>query len=179
LRSYEQNERINFSFILHDIDNDGVPDLIIVDNGWRPTPMIYTIYTFRNGRVVELSYEPCGLPGIVAFTMPKDNRQGVIVTRYNRGFESYILYVIDGDMFIAEISATIAQRSDVDYTGWYDFDAFWEYITVYLINDEEVSREEFDRIFDEIFAHTRARNFQWLSPYAITEDNIHNIISGW
>ena len=183
LQDYYDKWRVDLggSFILHDIDGDGVPELIVVGN-------FDAVYTFRNGEVLSLKYgENIQIAGTInaartrAWAAP-DNGPGLIFS-YNGpagrfGISSVMHWriIIDGDGLI--VDADGERYVDVNtllglYDENVDWDAFQDVIqehTHWYLNDAIVSEEDFRRVFV---------GGEMLWPLQINEDNIQNAISDW
>jgi len=95
-------------FLLHDIDGDGIPELLI--DGWWPAYDHQAFaYTFRNGRVI-----PFENPDLIATFFPAaarihlsataDNINGIIHKSFGSGSSHHAHIIIVGDRFIVNTS---------------------------------------------------------------------------
>ena len=144
------------SFILHDINQDGIPELIITYAAagiWGES-----IYTFIDGDVVPLEFRDSffAYNDIIA---PRDNQAGIVIAAYGL----VRLMQIDETGIFAEISLQ-SPFLPFDDDKWF-------------INDREVSEEEHDAMLNIIIDDWP----QWsdssrLWPYELTEENIQNVI---
>ena len=184
----------NFSgtdrFFLHDIDMDGIPELIVLNS----IDEIAYIYTFRRGKALLLDYDeedipiiallhgaarsrirpsPENMPGFVFMWIGPSAGSFGTSSYYNR-------VVIDGESLII-----------ADYGEWYiDIDTLHKLFdnfgsdadenilnaaikehTHFYINGNTVSQEELFRVF--------GRDEQPFQLYAVTIDNISEIIFRW
>jgi hypothetical protein len=89
------------SFMLHDIDNNGTPELIIY------TSDSTLVYTFRNGQMVELESERFHYGSVAPV-----NRSGIIhYELYDTGY-IYFLWEIEGNSLVyAEIGSKGGKRT--------------------------------------------------------------------
>jgi len=182
----------NMRFFLHDIDSDGIPELIVAGD-------FDAVYTFRNGEMLSLEYgEGVRIADIInafhAFRLwgyaAPNNDPGLIFMQYSpaNGYFSigelrYWRIVIDGDnLFIdaygerfVDIDSLYGMRDELfnEYGVVIDFDTLWTAMgryTRWYLNDNIVSQEEIHRVF---------AIGEQLWPLPITEENIQDVIFGW
>ena len=166
LRDYAEQKQDNLMFfILHDIDMDGVPELIIA--GEYADEIYDAAYVFRNGKAMPLKFDE----GVYIAGFALSARAGVVpnpnnapgLTTYIRGaagqFGSDALYwrvVIDGDRLIIDTRGEIRVDLTTGYTHFY-------------IENTTATEEDFFRVFGR---------WEWLPYFRITEDNINEVIFG-
>jgi len=152
---------IRRSFILHDLDLDGIPELIvtyIAAGIWTQS-----INTFRDSRTVQLEGS---FFAYFSVYVPLNDKPGIVIQAYGHT----CLMVVD------EYSLVCSICLDRPF-----FPADWYGATVnWYINGEVVTEEEHDSIFHSLVAYDheeRGRRRLW--PYDITEDKIQSIIFNW
>ena len=148
------------SFILYDINKDGIPELIItrISTGISGE----SIYTFTDGEVVPLTFRDDFFAYYTIMSRP-DNQSGIIIFAY--GYMT--LMQIDETSMFAEIHLLSPLFKEDDWR-WY-------------INGVEVTEDEHNEMVDFIMV---GRNmFSWYThyhyhiwPYAITETNIQSVV---
>ena len=196
LRDYiaeNEDSDYNFHFLLHDIDESGVPELIV----FRNDEDVYTaVYTFRNGEAVSLEIAEDVMLGIHF----RAARLGVFVPPNNFGLIMSAIgpsagvfgtsawfsrVVIDENALIIDGRGT--RYVDVDALnelfgghgrGDYDDDILKAAIaehTRWYIDDMVVSETEFLHVFE--WGESLIGNDFWRDNL-LTEENIENVIFG-
>jgi len=142
-------------FILHDINQYGIPELILVmayDNGYVDYRSVYGIV---DGSVTRLKTAlPVGMDR--GMLIPPNGSSGIIRVQYGGYIARYTKLNLSG--------ATLAPVVNGDAVRAIDS---------FRVNAYPVTEEEFEYIFGK---HDE-RN--WLALHEITEDNIRDIIWGW
>ena len=149
------DEYIKRSFILHDINKDGIPELIItyIAAGiWGES-----IYTFKDDELVQLEFIDGFFAYYGIYARPGYN-PGIIVQAYG----NISLMQIDRNSFGVEVG--LRQPFFGGGDRWY-------------VNDEEVTEEEHNRMLETILVGGWDEVTQ-IWPYEITEANIQNVIFG-
>jgi hypothetical protein len=171
------------SFILYDIDRCGIPELIVMDKIRFST--YFAAYSFTDGELikfdsVQFDYDSSR---IIA---PLNNRPGIITVFADWGTES------DGDNY-RRIGITGATFYVVEGNNLIEENAVWRWWYTYWngddiaeetwhVNDVEVTEEEYNRAFFEIFGfeNDNAHEQDRITPfYGITEENIRSALSSW
>ena len=153
---------IRRSFILHDIDLDGVPELIItyIQAGiW-----VDSVYTFRGGNLIPIEGNFFAYFGVYT---PLNNQPGIIIEAYG----DVCLMVLDGYNLVCNICLS----RPFFPPDWYGAIVNW------YINGEVVTEEEHESMLYSLISYDweEERQNYWLWPYDLTEENIYNMISGW
>jgi len=159
--------RPNWTFILHDINRDGVPELILFENA--PILVNVAAYTFIDGEIRPINYEEAGRPPSGFYATFGD--KGVVELRNTPGGRLYRRITLDGDRvvviyegsaFITELGRALNRVDNLDVlnTDWYDL----------TINGEPASSEDFARAF---IGYPQERF--WPRSFDLTEANIDNI----
>ncbi|MCL2387457.1 MAG: hypothetical protein FWC89_07920 [Defluviitaleaceae bacterium] len=163
----EYDNRLGGSFFMHDINRSGIPVLIIA-NSFHFTNYI-AAYTFVDGNLVQLSVEFFDdySPIILA---PTENRQGLVTIFGEAWISGATFLVIDEDRLKVE-------NRLLSFAGWGtdDGEHKWQ------INGVEVTEEEYQNAFAEIFGFEEQYRFEQERIYTniINESNIQKMIYGW
>jgi len=122
-------------FMLFDIDGDGVPELIVVDRFHFTTYV--AAYTFIDGlQSIEVGYfYDYG----TMFSPPFDGRPGLAMESNEGIWNSAAILVIEDGRLVPQIRLHRGENSEGD----------WE--VQWHINDELVTEEEHDRLYNELF----------------------------
>ena len=174
----------SMSFLLHDFDRDGIPELLVV--GFYNDKIVDTVYTYKDGGILQLDYEE-GLH-IASFllvsrariTTAPDNESGIIMyfvgpsvgvlgtsIEYERiGIDGHKLFIAAHGERYVDYAALI------DLVGLYgesasDNAALYATIeehTFLYIDDNEVAQEELHRVFE---------SGEHLSLSHLSVENIH------
>jgi len=157
------------SFILHDIDADGVPELIVVDRFHFST--YFAVYTFENNSVIPIEAEYFYDYGTSFFAL-SGGRPGIGMESNEGVWNSAATLVIEGYRLVPEVRLQRGEgiREELGET-WEDFRIWWR------INDTEVTEANHDEMYYQIFGHWHER--EQIYGHEITEDNIRDIIFGW
>ncbi len=129
------------SFDLFDMDNDGIPELFMSIGDYHAAGVF--AYTFKNGTLVNLSggnttFGSYGEAAVSADGRLTGEYMGMGIT-----YDSF--YQLDGDKLVMISNAEMGEVPDGD-----DYENI---ITYYKINDEDVSEEEYNSVFDKYNAH--------------------------
>lgn len=141
----------NVYFMVHDMDGDGVPELLIFTSG--AGQWLAAAYTFADGQSMRL-----GAPDFFFYHTigtASDGRMGI--------FASYIavrsydhIMLVDGELIV--VDSIWADPGYVDNPQWF-------------VNGIEVTEEEYDNAYNRIFA-----NVNWTFPLIANEANIRDEI---
>ena len=178
-------------FLLHDFDNDGIPELIVMGHEYYDGgELVDAVFTFKNGEVLSLEYDgdvaiagfalgartrmlaaPGDAPGLIVYRIGPS--AGVFGTSVN-----YYRIVIDGQRLVIDahgeryidISTLSELYNDFGYGSDIDQAALINDInqhTHYYINDSAVPEKELCRTFEL---------GNQISFSSITEANIQQVI---
>jgi len=182
-------------FTLHDIDKDGIPELIIWEFSQGGYFLAYAAYTFTDGNIAPLDIgRGVGGRGHAIFPTP-DNMPGIILTSGGSGYNLYTFVRMDGHSLVVEVSAFVnwsSWQSGYEYSlhyirgmdispvefpeslDWIEYEHHRERLSFgYTL----VSEEEFNRVLDDVFGDLSADLGLW--PPEINEANIQHVIFGW
>jgi len=162
---YRPSDELGGVFLLHDINNDGIPELIVRDRAHFTT--YFAVYTFVNDKLYPLEatyfYDYATM-----FFVP---RGGIgLGMESNEGvFNSATLLTIDGSKLIPKVSLARGEGfGDVFNETWEDSRIWWS------INGVEVSEEEHDEAYANLFDDLQYRQWVWgYWGYEITDSNIY------
>jgi hypothetical protein len=142
------------SFLVYDIDGDGIPEIIVVDRFHFTTYV--AAYSYRNG-LISLEADYFYDYGTMFFSLP-GNGMGM---RSNEGaWNSAAVLVVEGDSLIPEISL---RRGEEEGEIW------WR------VNDEVVTEEEHDVLYYSLFGDWNER-IPVPRHHEITDETIHYAI---
>ena len=181
-------------FTLHDMNGDGIPELIVWQAGQGGFFSVYSAYTYSNNEIVPLEIlDYFGGRGPSIFS-PPSNMQGIITTTVESGFTWYTLIKMEGHRLHAPISIyedwTGLQSSygdslyfvrgldvvpmDIPYELNHIFDCCCvEERALRGITYTFVAQEEFYRVLKDVFGNPDDLG-DW--PLEINETNIQNVI---
>ena len=166
-----------WNFILHDINHDSIPELILVMRYFTGHVGIYSVYTFANNEVISLEFNE--VMGEVGLFAPPNNSPGIVFSQLAGSGAMYRKMGIEGNTLsiIVEGFHHLSEEGfekqaelweqDLDFEDSYE----WRVLT---INDEPPTVEEFECMFG---AWDWGEN--WLRDLPITEYNIRNGVLGW
>ena len=129
------------AFDLFDMNADGIPELFVSLGDYHAAGVF--AYTFKDGALADLSGDntPFGSYGEAAVSA-----DGYLTGEYSgMGITYDYFYKLDGDKLV--------MISNVEMGELPDGDDYENIITYYKINDEDVSEEEYNSVFDEYNAH--------------------------
>jgi len=158
------------SFILHDINRDGTPELIVliptVSNNWFTT----NIYTLIGGEPVQLEIEnSLAFHGHFLYS-PLYDSPGIIKSPVDGNYYTSLwLMTIDGHRLVTKVS--LHKGSYVPYGNYF----VWEE-EHWHVNGESVVENEFKNVYYSAFGSRNER--QRLYYYEITEASIRDILFG-
>ena len=147
-----------WEFFLHDINRDGIPELIILDRFSGRYTGYFVAYTFTDGAVVQLTTE---YHGAQFFTRP-GNSPGIITVTGHGAYDSTAIMVLDGHKLAIEAKVSV---NDADAQ------------LIWRVNNETVTQEEHDRKRDIISADHD--DWRLILTHKVNEDNIRDVIAGW
>ena len=183
-------------FTLHDMNGDGMPELIVWQAGQGGFFSVYSAYTYSNNKIVPLEIiGDFGGRGPSIFS-PSSNMQGIITATIESGFTRYTLIEMEDYSLRAPISIY------EDWTGLQSLNG----TSLYFVRGLEVvpmeiphelshifdcccveerasrgiiytfvAQEEFYRILEDVFGNPNDSG-DW--PLEITEANVQNAIFG-
>ena len=142
-------------FMLHDIDQDGIPELFLV--------MVYedgnvdhrAVYSFDDGGIIRLKSAISGEINGGMFA-PPDGGSGVILMRYVGFVTFYVKLDVSGNVLSNVLGGDFSKTANA-----------------FRINAHPVTEDEFGDIFG------RRDDSVSLALHDINEGNIRNIIFGW
>jgi hypothetical protein len=158
-------------FILHDINQDGIPELFIVMQNLSGHTNLYAIYTFSNGEATSLEFDKIGF-GELSILAPLDNSPWIILSYAVGSGASLTRMKIDGNALVSDAQG-LYHLSDEGFEREYagdTIDSFEGYVLTLDGNIVEI--DSFEAIFGQFMENKQ------LVPHAITEANIANIIFG-
>jgi len=163
-----------WSFFLHDINQDGTPELFLVLKYETGHVRYDAVYTFLDGNAVQLKFDGVTTDG-GAFALLDDSPWIVLFGVAGSGgvYQQMVIddgrltSVIDGWFFISDAGheAMWADAENFDWQNyeWYDL----------IINSNTATADE----FKDVFGCPSQR--LWVNAYPISEDNINAIIFGY
>jgi len=164
----EDDDRLGGFFILHDIDNNGIPDLIVA-NSFHFTNYL-AAYSFAYGELATVdvhSFYDYSAPVFV----PLDGAPG-LVQFFGESWISGAVYLsLDGGRLVAKnhVKHLAGWGTDDGKDTWY-------------VNGTTATQDEFYSAFAEIFGlswnSSRWNELDEVLSHAITDDNIYEIILG-
>ena len=183
-------------FTLHDINRDGIPELLIFEHVFSSIFFSYAAYTFIDGAVQRLEIDESfgGSAAGLSIFSPKDNTPSIIVRGGGEGFWRHMLISMEKYSLVVEVGATV---NTLRYRG---HDGVLYYVrglevtpaelpdSLYWLAEEKewmnyrwgyvlVTEEEFNRVLDDVFGDMSEMERSWLSP--ITEFHISSAILNW
>jgi len=165
-----------WNFILHDINQDGTPELILVMRYYTGHVGVYSVYTFANNEVVSLEFD--GIMGEVGLFAPPNNNPGIVFSQLAGSGAMYSVMGIEGNT-LAVIARGLHHLSDEGFEKqselWeqgLEFEDSYEW-RVLTINDDPATIEEFEDMFGTWYGKG------WLRDFFITEHNIRDGVHGW
>ena len=162
-----------WNFILHDINQDGIPELILVMRYFTGHFGIYAVYTFTNNEVVSLEFDE--IMGEVGLFAPPNNAPGVVFSQWAGSGAMYSKMGIEGNtlsIIVRGFHHLSEEGFEKEWEQGIDFEDSYEW-RVLTINDEPATVEE----FEDMFGAWGGEN--WLRSAPITEDNIRDGVFGW
>jgi len=165
-----------WNFILHDINQDRIPELILVMRYFTGHVGIYSVYTFTNNEVVSLKFDE--LMGEVGLFAPPNNNPGIVFSQWAGSGAMYSKMGIEGNTLSIIVRGFHHLSEEGFEKQWelleqgLDFEDSYEW-RVLTINDEPATVEE----FEDMFGAREEKN--WLRAFPITEYNIRNGVLGW
>ena len=158
-------------FILHDINQNGIPELFVVMQNLSGHTNYYAIYTFSNGEATSLEFDEIGF-GNVSILAPLDNSPWIILSYAVGSGASLTRLKIDGNVVVPDAQGLYHlsdEGFEMEYAGE-PIDSFeWHILT---LNGNIVEVDLFEAIFGRFMENEQ------LVPYAITEGNITSVILG-
>ena len=168
-------------FLLHDINNSGTPELIVLQSDVQYNELS-RIYTFVNNQMVEVEivsqgswmgfgtalFAAGGITG--GFHWPPEGSYGIIRFEGDAQQRDFTRHILVGNQLVADTSVTGQLICSIaDYGPCDNFAAF----NTWLVNGRQVSQAEFSVIFNEPSIPTFSTDPKWI------EDSIHDAIFGW
>lgn len=138
--AFSDDRESQWQFGLHDINNNGIPELIVMGSQGYASHLFSVRYShampiqFEPG--VSLNEIPAGSG--TAFKKPHDNRPGLIRTIGNLQFQTLYFHVLEGDQLVLQTTGTIHRH----------YGDGWEHLgTDFTINGQPATQQAFYRIF--------------------------------
>jgi len=179
-------------FTLHDMDGNGMPELIIWSFSQGGYFDVYSAYTFADDEIIQLELrDRFGGRGSSIF-VPSNNRHGLITTPGGSGYDRHNFITMDRHSLSLEVSVLEI------WTPWeYDFSIYYiRGASVSLIEFTDMhhiwictdcchnelnsrgfvltSEEEFERVINDVFSNTYHSDGMW--PHEINEANIKDVL---
>ena len=162
----------NRRFILHDINQDGIPELFVLMRHISAHHRFYAIYTFSDGEAIPLEFDRAEF-GHSAVLAPSDNSPWIILSRNAGVAWAHLIRVkMDGNTLglyergfyslSPEGHDRIRSEEPLDNLEWW----------IFHLNGESVGADEFEAIFGGFWENN------WREEHAITADNIISVIFG-
>ena len=163
-----------YTFILHDIDQDGVPELFLLMNYETGHFRISAVYTFTEGRVVSLEYSGWMTDG--GIFAPLNNNSWIVMFYAAGSGGLYRQMKIDQNRLILIFEGSFHLSDEGHQKMWEEPESFdiesYEWYVLH-INGKTATAAEFENVFGN------RNERKWLGSYSITEANIQKIISTW
>jgi len=167
LREWE----VGWRFILHDINQDGIPELFLVAESMTGHVEHRYVYTFVDGTLISLEYESFVTDGGVF--APIDDSPWVVFFYPAGSGGWYRKRGIEGNA-LSEIASGFFTLSEAGHEIFFEYGEVSGYEWYNLtMNDESVTVNEFESIFG-VWGQRR-----WLRSVPITEDNIRDGVIEW
>ena len=165
-------------FILHDIDQNGVPELFLVTKYDSGHTGYRFVYSFINGRAIRLEFDDMMTDG--GSFAPLDGRPWVVIRHPAGAGGVYYRMAIDGYRLIPN-AIGLTQLSEAGFEraaeGVYLSHENYYWFYLYDITDGWNYRKPLDvEEFENLFGNRSERN--WFELHPINEDNIQRIIFG-
>ena len=167
LKTYAHSD--SMSFLLHDFDGDGIPELLI--GGYYEDEVVDAVYTYTESGMLQLEYEE-GLfiasfalisrthirtgsadePGFIMYLIgPTSGVLGTNITYRRIGIEGNKLFIAAHGMRYVDVDTLIELVGGLHGEGVNDSDELYATIkehTYWYIDDKEVTEEEFYSIIE-------------------------------
>jgi len=162
----EYDDRLGGMFLLHDIDRRGIPQLIVA-NSFHFTHYLVG-YSYENGELIRLDIEHF-YDYSARVLAPIGNAPGLIQMFGEAWIDISAFLVLDGNRLTVENSVTFLGGWGTD-----DGEDAW------FVNDVEVTHEEYNRAFAEIFGFERDSDWWFeqkiIQHHHIDESSISRVI---
>ena len=155
------------SFLLYDIDEDGIPELI-VRNRFSYTITYFAAYTFADNQLIKLDSEYYHAQAMF-FPRP-DNKPGIGMAVMTGLWESVALLIIENQSLIPEIVLETGEEEGISDSQWWAIDGT-------DITRKEVSPDEWNTALESNFGQWDGWGSIILFP--ISETNIYEIVLRW
>jgi len=176
LRLYAEGTNLNewevgWRFILHDINQDGIPELFLEAESMTGHTEHRYVYTFVDGTLISLEHESFVTDGGVF--APIDDSPWVVFFYPAGSGGWYRKRGIEGNA-LSEIASGFVTLSEAGHEIFFVYGEVSGYKWYNLtINDEPATAIEFESIFG-VWGQRR-----WLRSVPITEDNIRDGVFSW
>jgi len=158
-------------FVLHDIDQNGIPELFVLMHNLSGHTNYHAIYAFSNSEAISLEFDNMRW-GDLSILAPLDNSPWIILSHAVGSGASLTRLKIDGNIIVSDAQG-LYHLSD---EGFERLDAGYSYASyewyVLSIDGNPVTVEEFESVFGGFGTKEPLEFFE------ITEANIQNIIFG-
>jgi len=152
---------------LHDIDQDGIPELFVAKKNYSGH-VRHNVYTFSKGELVPL--EPAELFGSL-FVLP--NQPGFMLTSPMGSGSGFTQIILD-DGHLVTVAEGVYHLNDAGFEREARYNVPWHDAYYDLsINGNPVTIDEFESVFGS------RDEREWLGYSGINEANIQSIIFGW
>ena len=183
LREYMYTELVyienGWYFLLHDINQDSIPELIIIMRYITSHASYRNVYTFTSGAVLQHEFVIIATDG--GLFAPGYGRPWVVMFLAAGSGGWYIRFEVDGDMLIRThegMSYLSDEGHEAEMNDPYNFDC--RNYRVFYMRDviqgdglKTTTVYEFEYLFG---CHDMRK---WLTAIPITEENIYEAIHGW
>ncbi|MCL2236060.1 MAG: hypothetical protein FWB98_06445 [Defluviitaleaceae bacterium] len=142
-------------FILHDIDLDDFPELLIKKQRHSGPSGFFAVYTFRDNVAVALEFYQTWVTDVSA-SAPPNNNPGVILNFFVGSSIMSYLMVIEGESLVVDTAGHLRMVNEEN---------------TFTINDGFVTEIEYNYIFGI------APESDWLIPIKISETNIQTVFN--
>jgi len=156
-------------FILLDVDNNGIPELLILANHGIVSQVV-AAYTFADNMATPVTarYELW----FSLYSTPAGGQSGIIIDASDSGFSLFIHLSMQDNELVQKLS--IMQ-------DWTRLQSGYEGQGEFFLNGVATTEYEYNYLWYSVFGGSRSSRdgFTWHWPMEITASNINEIIYGW
>jgi hypothetical protein len=186
----EAFDAVSWKFSLHDIDQNGIPELFVVIRYGSGHRSYHAVFSFSDGKAVQLDFDKSGHTD-GGIRTSADNSPWIIFCEYSVSAGWYSLMKLNerslvtfttGSFFLSDagrerLSEFWELGLSPDIYDSYD----WHNLSItdnnfdcnQPLTEKTVTVEEFERVFG------RRNEKRWIAEFEISEDNINSIIYGY